>query len=464
MIEHKLKPSDERIERTVLYYLMTNESVHYSEVMNILDENCFYDPMYKVIYIETRKLIDNNISFTMTDVFNNVMTRTEYAQAKLIDVMNDADITNDAMFFNRATVLAEISMKRKAIEQLTPIVNGMYDKTSQAYEELERAVQLIEDIFPESTEDIGRSEKFIGEALLRAKDLHDNPENVMGITYGLRQLNNNLKGIKRRGELIVIGGSTGMGKTMLGVHMSVAAHQQGNKVMYASVEMDRTEIGYRMLANLSNIPSEDIEFGNFSSEQYNDLVNRYKPMLEGGLVVMDRGGLTIESIVRRARKEHRTNGLDVIYVDYLQKLTSENPLYNRNKTDRSGYAAETLKDLSLELKVPVVALVQMNRQTAQNGSDNAQKRPQTHEIQHSSTIEQTANKVMMIHRPAYHTGDKHDTLAEIIVSKNRNGQPFTANVNFFGATCRWEDVKYTRPVVENNQDVHRVTSQNMLDV
>ena len=462
MIEHKTKPSDERIERTVLYYLMTNQSVHYSEVLQILDETCFYDPMYKVIYIETRKLIDNNVSFTMTDVFNNVMTNTEYAQSKLIDVMNDADITNDAMFYNRATVLVEISMRRKAIEQLTPIVNGMYNKTSQPYEDLERATKLIEDIFPETSEDIGRSEKFIGDALLRAKDLHDNPENVMGITYGLRQLDRNLKGIKRRGELIIVGGSTGMGKTMLGVHMSVAAHQQGNKIMYASVEMDRVEIGYRMLANLSNIPSEDIEFGNWNAEQYSDLVNRYKPMLEGNMIVMDRGGLTIESIVRRARKEHRTNGLDIIYVDYLQKLTSENPLYNRNKTDRSGYAAETFKDLSLELNVPIVALVQMNRQTAQNGSDNANKKPQTHEIQHSSTIEQTANKVMMIHRPAYHNGDRTDTAAELIVSKNRNGQPFTAQCNFFGATSRFEDIQFNSNNLGKKPEP-QVTTQTMLD-
>ena len=467
MIKHKLKPNDERIERTVLYYLMTNESVHYNSVMNIVDENCFYDPMYKSIFIQVKKLIDKNTSFTMTDVFNNVMTHTEYSQAKLIDVMNDADITNDAMFVNRATVLAEMSMRRKTIEQITPLVNGMYDKTNEAYESLEEIVNKAQDIFPESAEDVGRSEKFIGEALLRAKDLHDNPDTRMGITYGLRQLDNNLKGIKRRGELIIIGGSTGMGKTMLGVHMSVAAHQQGNKIMYASVEMDRNEIGYRMLSNLSNVPSTDIEFGNFDSEQFNSLVGRYQPMLEGNMIVMDRGGLTIESIVRRARKEHRTNGLDVIYVDYLQKLTSENPLYNRNKTDRSGYAAETLKDLSLELKVPVVALVQMNRQTAQNGSDNAQKKPQTHEIQHSSTIEQTANKVMMIHRPAYHTGDLTDTTAELIVSKNRNGQPFTANVNFYGATCKFTDISYNRMNEANNNDdikrINNVTTQTMLD-
>ena len=152
----------------------------------------------------------------------------------------------------------------------------------------------------------------------------------------------------------------------------------------------------------------------------------------------------------------------VLYVDYLQKLTSENPLYNRNKTDRSGYAAEALKDLSLELKIPIVALVQMNRQTAQNGADNAQKRPQTHEIQHSSTIEQTANKVIMIHRPAYHTGDLTDTNAELIVSKNRNGQPFSAHVNFFGATCRWEDAKFNSNESEVKK-INTVTNETMLN-
>ena len=109
----------------------------------------------------------------------------------------------------------------------------------------------------------------------------------------------------------------------------------------------------------------------------------------------------------------------------------------------------------------------MNRKTAQNGSDNAQKKPQTHEIQHSSTIEQTANKVMMIHRPAYHTGDLTDTTAELIVSKNRNGQPFTANVNFYGATCKFTDISYNRMNEANNNDdikrINNVTTQTMLD-
>lgn len=465
MIAQKPLPNDERIERTVLYYLMNNESIHYSECMNLLTDKCFYNQMYAKMYRVTRKLIDTNTSFTMTDVFAKTEADSDFVMQKIYEVFNDADIANDDTFSRRVVYLQELSMSRQVIQKLTPIVNNQYRKNAEPFQDLETIMTECQDIFPESSEDIGRADDYISKALLASKDLKDNPNNKMGITYGIRKLDQNLRGLNKGGELVIIGGATNIGKSMLGVHMAVSAQQKGYKAMYASVEMGRQDLFYRMSANHSGIPTDSIKFGDFTDEQYNNLVSNTKPSLqENGIVILDKNFLSLESIVRSARKEHRTNGLDVLYVDYLQALTVDNPQY-KSYTERAGYSAIVLKELASELKIPVVALVQLGRDYSKGGAKDSAERPRMYDIQHSSSIEQTANKIILMHRPSYHTGDTNDTLCELIVAKNREGGRGIYEVDFLGATCQFKArPTNSREIINPNADVEKVTTQSFLTV
>ena len=462
MIAQKPLPNDERIERTVLYYLMNNESIHYAECMNLLTDKCFYNQMYATMYRVTRKLIDTNTSFTMTDVFAKTEADSDFVMQKIYEVFNDADIANDDTFSRRVVYLQELSMSRQVIQKLTPIVNNQYRKNAEPFQDLETIMTECQDIFPESSENIGRAEDYMTSALLKAKELYDNPNDRMGITYGIRKLDNNLNGLNRSGELVIVGGATNIGKSMLGVHMAVAAQQKGEKVMYASVEMDRIQLAYRMQSNHSGIDTSKIKFGSFSQSEYESLVSNTLPALSNNMVVLDKNFLSLESIVRSARKEHRTNGLDVLYVDYLQALTVDNPQY-KSYTERAGYSAIVLKELASELKIPVVALVQLGRDYSKGGAKDSAERPRMYDIQHSSSIEQTANKIILMHRPSYHTGDIKDTFCELIVAKNREGDRSINEVDFLGATCQFKTrPTNSREIVNPNADVEQITNESML--
>ncbi|ANS03400.1 replicative DNA helicase [uncultured Mediterranean phage uvDeep-CGR2-KM19-C269] len=454
--------NDNLIEKLVLKYLMFNANMYYNNSFSRLTKNSFYSINNQLIYEEIKEQFEANGYTTRENLYMTLIS-SSVNKKELNDIMagTNEDIMQDSDFELKCVMLKELEIRRNVSKAMIESLPKLQRTDIDVFETIDSLNSAVESNEVTDSNEIGFAEDYINDTLIHIKDRMDNPEIEEYIESGLRMLDRNLNGWSMNGELIVVGGRTGMGKTMFCLNLNCHAVSKGYKSLFASVEMDRRELTYRMFANLGDLESYKINTPKFlTKDEYSNLVDNVKPMLDSNNAILDKGGVSLEDIKREARKLHRTSGLDIIFVDYIQKLKVKNPDYKRATTvEKIGYITGELKSLSQELKLPIIAAAQLNRDSAKEGA-----KPQLHDLKGSGDIEQDANKVILLHRPAYYNGDTTNPHTEIIVAKNRNGQNFTATADFFGAKAQFRNQETDSKVIENpNKDINRVTTQTMLD-
>ena len=225
----------------------------------------------------------------------------------------------------------------------------------------------------------------------------------------------------RLGEFIVIGGRPAMGKTQLLINLSLNISMT-RPLLYITLDLSDFLLTSRFMASVSKIPVDRILQNNLNEEQKIILSSAGDEFSKRQLFIHD-SSRTVDEIIMLCKKQIQENGIQVIVVDYLQLMNSYK---HRNREQEVGYISRELKNLAKEFSVCVIASSQVNRSVEyRTGTEG--KRPQLSDLRESGAIEQDADKVIFIHRPEYYQIFENDkgfsmiNLAEIIVSKNRNG-------------------------------------------
>ena len=265
------------------------------------------------------------------------------------------------------------------------------------------------------------------------------------VACGIEALDRCLMGGFRNGDLAVVAALTSVGKSAMLSFMMRNAAEQGKKILLVSCEMSDTQNAERFLAAISGV-----ELGKFVrrealSEQENirvsDGMALYHPE---NIRVISSGTQTVASIRREALRMKMSMGLDMIVVDYLQRLRPENGR-SASRADEVGGIASGLKSLAVDLDVPVLTAAQFNREAARARNDARGKNdvgvPALHQLRDSSQIEDEANTVIILDEPA-----RDDSLPyrriKAIVSKNRSGGTGAVWLRFMPATmtfATWKD-------------------------
>ncbi|MFD2633246.1 replicative DNA helicase [Idiomarina piscisalsi] len=244
---------------------------------------------------------------------------------------------------------------------------------------------------------------------------------TMGVSTGFSDLDDMLGSGLEPGELYIIAARPGMGKTTLSLDVARAVSEAGKKTFYASVEMPETQLALKMLAANSGVEFGKIKKGQLNDDEFTSLeaaIAKQKKYDQHFNVCIDNH---LEAIVSKARRQKRKDGLDIIFVDYLQLLqTYKN--FGGNRTLEVSHISNSLKALAKELDVPVVALSQLNRGLETRNDP----RPKNSDLRDSGSIEQDATAIIFIHRDEVY---KHDSplkgFAEFIIGKNRHGETGT---------------------------------------
>ncbi|MEY0080621.1 replicative DNA helicase [Providencia stuartii] len=221
-------------------------------------------------------------------------------------------------------------------------------------------------------------------------------------------------------DLIVVGGRPGMGKTMFSTAISKAIGlKQKKPVVFYSLEMPSWQISERISFHHAGVNKQDLLGDDKSKinmdEAWAKLSHALADIQESPIYINDRPSMSIHEIRADARKMHKkTGGLGVIIVDYLQKMKMSNP---ENMNQSVGEIATGLKNLAKELKCPVVALAQLNR----NLEQRTNKRPVNADLRESGVIEQEADVIFMIYRDEKHNPNTElKGITEIICTKSRH--------------------------------------------
>lgn len=236
------------------------------------------------------------------------------------------------------------------------------------------------------------------------------------------------------GTINIIAARPGMGKTSLALNIARnAAVMYGKTVLVFSLEMSKTEVANKILSSMCKVPYKNIERATVSQKEINDFALFLSQNNELPIYIDEKTDTNPMDIMAKCR-EFQQKGIEVglVVIDYLQLLSYPGKS-NGNRQNEIAEISRSLKILAKELKVPVIALSQLNRQNEKRDSED--KIPELSDIRDSGAIEQDADSVIFIHRPDYYNKNKeHKNVeeAQLIVAKNRHGSTDTAYVKWIG--------------------------------
>lgn len=281
-----------------------------------------------------------------------------------------------------------------------------------------------------------------------------------GVPYGLELLDRKTGGMGP-GDLIVVAGRPGMGKTafVAGTAVHIASQQadadasetSSGAVAFFSLEMSAEQLALRSICSIGRLDSHRIRSGMVRGDEWPRLVEGVAELSHLPIWVDDTPGVSVADIRSRCRKlkadlererekDPQAPLLKLVVIDYLQ-LMAKPARAGRDMSREQEVSANTRasKELAKELGCPVLLLSQLNRGVEQRGKDD--KRPHLADLRESGAIEQDADQVLFIYRDEYYYPDTADRgIAEMIVAKQRNGPAGTVKVRFTGEYTRFDDL------------------------
>lgn len=245
------------------------------------------------------------------------------------------------------------------------------------------------------------------------------------IPTGLPRLDIQLGGGLKGGRFYVIGARPGVGKSALMGNMAVHAIRSGYRALYVSLEMDAREIVTRMISSVSGVSIGKMDAKMLDDDDYAAVIESYA-LMPGERFRFSMMARTPDAVRRAALRMRAREGLDLIFVDYLQLLHASG---KSSRVEEVGEISRSLKLLAMELGIPVVTAAQLNRVSANTGAA-----PKLSDLRESGSIEQDADVVMLLHAKDESFGVRH---VDLKVAKNRQGTCGKTSLIFDGSTMRF---------------------------
>jgi len=254
---------------------------------------------------------------------------------------------------------------------------------------------------------------------------------------GLSALDAKLDGGMRAGEVVIVAGRPGVGKTAAALCIADAASAVDAPALIFSQEMPGEQLTLRALSRASGIPINRLKDGRKMEDADFELLTRgVTALMDDKIVIDERPALSIAEIRSAAREVKREHGkLGVVVVDYLQLMAESE---GDNRTQSVGANSRGLKALAKELDVPVVVLAQLSRKV----EERPNKRPLMSDLRDSGEIEQDADIVLLLYRDEYYNPDSVDKgIVEINVAKQRNGSIGIVPAGYVGERTAFYDAE-----------------------
>lgn len=258
-----------------------------------------------------------------------------------------------------------------------------------------------------------------------------------GLDTGFPSLDALLGGC-RPGNLVIVAGRPGMGKTAVACNMMQHQAEAGVSAGMFSLEMSSQELSMRMLSGTSRVPHQKIKMNALGSIEWTAIAKARSHIATLPIVIEDSGGLDIDKLTAKATEMKNVHQLGVIYVDYIQLMSPPPGDRSGNRVKEISDITRGLKNLARKLEIPIVALSQLSREVEKR----ANKRPQLSDLRDSGSIEQDADSVIFMFRKGYYMtmAQKIDTtngVTEVNVAKNRSGPPGTIHLQWDSETGRF---------------------------
>lgn len=434
----KIPPQNLEAERSVLgAMLIEKEAI--AKAIDFLREGSFYSETHQKIFQAIIDIYDKNkaVDFvTVAEELKKAKLLKEVGGATYLSNLIDS-VATAANVEYYAKIVQEKAVLRNLIRVATQIVTDSYTDTKDVSEILDQAERAIFGITQSKVQTgfIPVSEMVHG-SIETIESLYKKKEKVPGVPSGFIDLDRKTGGFYAS-NLIVVAGRPSMGKTSF--CLSVARNVGVNEslpVAIFSLEMSREELVLRLLCSMARVSVHKVRTGFIDKKDWTPLTNAASVLSNVPIFIDDSPAISVLEMKARTRRLQSERGLSLIIIDYLQLMPG--------RTGRSEYRQQdiseitrSLKSMAKELKVPVIAISQLSRETEKRTS----KRPQLSDLRESGAIEQDADLVAFIYREDYY--DAKNALpgvTEIIIGKQRNGPTGSVKLKFLNEYTSFENL------------------------
>lgn len=433
---------DIELEEKVLgVFLM--EPLSYPLVISILRDECFYGVKTKSVYGAIKEIYEKGYGIDYLVVqryfFDKKITHIEESNIQYIITTLQAGVVSSAHLVTWCLMLREMAANRLMVQ-----IKNSGGLNGDAFEEATKLQDQLRDVLDIKVTDDWVHISKVSVKLGKHMDEMLKNGGIMGVSTSIPSLDASNGGF-RDTNLIVIGARPSVGKSAFMGRIATHAAFKGKTVGIISLEMDDKDIFARNVAAESDIPHWQID-RNILEDEENERTKVYQAMEKLSklpIYFSDTAQVSLIDIRAKIERLKQKHGVDLLIIDYLQLIEPGDP-NNKNREQEVSKICRGLKLLAMNMKIPVIILAQLNRQSEEKGD----KKPQLHHLRESGSIEQDADVVIFLHRDWVsgikenpETGGSTKYEADLLVRKWRNGSTSDTKLHFDGPTMKFSEIK-----------------------
>ena len=467
-VDGKLQPQAIDLEKAVLGALMIdNESL--SDTIDSLHPEYFYKREHQKIFEAIVKLFNNTQPVDILTVTEELKKMGEIdfvgGLSYISELTNNIASASNTEF--HARIIAEKFIKRSLISISNNIINDAFNESVDIFDLLSNAEEKLFTV-TEGTlrKSYDKMSVLIKGALENIEVLRNKEDTLSGIPTGFSNLDRITSGWQAS-DLIIIAARPGMGKTAFALSMARnIAIDHNTAVGFFSLEMSSEQLVSRLIASEAELGANKLRKGDLADHEMIQLHEKIKYLSEAPIFIDDTPALTIFELRAKARRLVKNHKVGILIIDYLQLMHAGGNAGNREQ--EISTISRSLKGIAKELKIPVIALSQVNR-GVESRSGVGSKRPMLSDLRESGAIEQDADIVTFIYRPEYYkifewdNGDDSRGQAEIMIAKHRNGSLANIKLKFTAEFARFTNLDYIEGFEESEDQASMISMSSSMN-
>ncbi len=390
------------------------------DIMNVCKADDFYIERHKELYLTLLDLYNMGKPIDIVTIKEHLTLRGTFDAIGglpfVMETMNVVPTTRNSKHY--AAIVAEKAVARKLIKIAENVSEQCYRGDSEIESVIAQTEQSIIDIAGDrNTNGPVHIRSFIGQSVEKLSELSNNKDDITGISTGFIDVDKRTAGL-HGSELILIAARPGMGKTSFALNIAQnAAIQSGTTVAIFNLEMPGIQLANRMLSSEAMVNSESLKKGNIKDEEWEKIGEAVDVLSQAEIYIDDTSAITVAEICARCRKLKLEKNLGMVVIDYIQLISSKGS--GKSREQEVSEISRSLKVLSKELNIPVIALSQLNRSVEKRDV----KEPALSDLRESGSIEQDADMVMFLYREGYYNDEAEEpNKTKCIFAKHRNGE------------------------------------------
>jgi len=439
----KLPPQALDLEEAVLGAIMLEKDAIIA-VMDIIRAESFYKDAHQKIF---KAVLDLSQELQPIDILTVTEELRKRDELDLIGgpfyiTQLASKVSSAAHIEYHARIIAQKYIQRELIRVSTEIQGRAYDDSIDVNDLIDfsesELFKVAEGNIKKETTKINL---IIEDALSQIEEASKREDGLSGVPSGYTKLDRVTSGWQRS-DLVIIAGRPSMGKTALVLSMTRNMAIDHNKgVALFSLEMSSVQLINRLIVSETELPSDKIRNGRLEPFEWEQLEYKIKRLVDANIFIDDTPAISVFELRAKCRRLMSQQEIDIIIIDYLQLMTGSTETRG-NREQEVSMISRSLKAIAKELNVPIIALSQLNRSVEMRSGT---KRPQLSDLRESGAIEQDADMVLFIHRPEKYgftedeDGNSLRGMAEIILSKHRNGALADIKLRFREELAKFED-------------------------